>query len=114
MSSFVLQRTWMNDKATLGQLYACDGHGTRVIAHTLEDPAQEHKITGRTRIPQGNYKLQLRTHGKWAQRFQEMGFSGSNEILGVENFTDALIHWGNTDGDTSGCVLLGLGSPQHW
>ena len=109
MSSFVLNRYWSNEQATLGLLYACDNAGIRVIAYTLEDPHQVHKIPGRTRIPEGQYNLKRRTHGSWAKRFQQMNYPGSIEIYPVPDFTDVLAHWGNDAGDTAGCILMGIG-----
>lgn len=109
MSSFVLNRYWSNNEATLGILYACDDKGIRVIAHSLEDPHQVHKIPGRTRIPEGQYHLKRRTYGRWAKYFSDLGYPGSIEIYPVENFTDILVHVGNKDENTEGCILLGLG-----
>ena len=114
MSSFTLSRTWSNDEATLGLLYAADDKGIRQIAYTLEDPHQVHKVPGRTRISEGQYHLKRRTHGRWASRFQKMGYPGSIEIYPVEGFTDVLIHYGNDDEDTSGCLLLGEGCHMHY
>ena len=40
MSSFILNRTWSNEEATLGAMYAADDSGIRQIAYSLEDPHQ--------------------------------------------------------------------------
>lgn len=114
MSSFVLNRVWSNEHATLGNLYAADDKGIRMIAFTLEDPHQTHKIAGRTRIPEGEYRMKRRTVGKWATRFQKLRYPGSIELCDVPEFTDVLIHYGNTDEDTAGCVLLGEGCTMDY
>ena len=64
MSSFTLSRTWSNEQATLGLMYAADDKGIRQIAYTLEDSHQVHKIPGRTRIPEGQYRVERRTYGR--------------------------------------------------
>lgn len=111
MSSFILNRTWSDgENATLGTMYAADNAGIRQICYTLEDIHNVPKVPGRTRIPEGQYHLKRRTYGGWAKRFQNMGYPGSIEIYPVEDFTDVLVHYGNTDENTEGCILLGLGT----
>lgn len=107
MSTITLRRTWSNKLATLGVVYVSDSDGIRHVAFSLEDPRQESKIPGRTRIPEGSYALGVRTGGRWASRFKEAGFPGSLEILKVPGFTDVLIHMGNKHEDTRGCPLIG-------
>ena len=68
------------------------------------------KVPGDTAIPRGQYPIRWRKTGRWAERFKKMGFMGSLEICDVPNFTDVLIHIGNTKGDTEGCLLLGMGA----
>lgn len=65
------------------------------------------KVPGDTRIPAGRYPLAWRKAGRWAKRMMKSAFPGSLELQGVPNFTDILVHAGNTKGDTSGCLLLG-------
>lgn len=115
MSSFVMNRTWSDkEHATLGTMYAADDVGIRQIAYTLEDIHNVPKIPGKTRIPAGTYNLKRRTYGRWAQRFIDMGYPGSIEIYTVENFTDVLVHYGNKDEHTEGCILLGLGAHMSY
>lgn len=115
MTSFTLSRTWSDgEKATLGMMYAADDKGIRQICYTLEDIRNVPKVPGRTRIPEGQYQMKRRTHGRWAQRMQAMGYPGSIEVYPVEGFTDVLIHYGNDDEDTSGCILLGEGCHMHY
>ena len=45
-------------------------------------------------------------HDKYQYRFADI-HNGMIEILDVPNFTDILIHCGNTDNHTSGCLLVG-------
>ncbi len=76
----------------------------------LEDEYREEKIIHETRIPAGTYEVALRTHGgfhnRYSKRFPGI-HKGMLQIVNVPGFTDILIHIGNTDDDTSGCLLVG-------
>lgn len=86
-------------------------NGRKFLCYTLEDEHRDVKVMHKTRIPPGTYKLKLRTyggfHGRYKDRFADI-HKGMIEIMDVPNFTHILIHCGNTDEDTSGCLLLGL------
>lgn len=96
---------------TIGNLYSWDDDHWEWLGFTLEDPHQEIKIPGRTRISEGEYELTLRVHGGWHNRFSERygdeWHKGMIELKDVPEFTDILIHPGNTDEDTAGCILVG-------
>jgi hypothetical protein len=76
----------------------------------LEDEYREEKLVGETRIPAGVYKVRLRTeggfHSRYQQRFPEF-HRGMLHIQDVPGFEWILIHCGNTDEDTMGCLLVG-------
>ena len=76
----------------------------------LEDEPRIHKVPGETRIPSGFYSVRVREfggfHGRYTARFPDW-HQGMLEVVGVEGFTDILIHVGNTDDDTAGCLLVG-------
>ena len=79
----------------------------------LEDEYRKHKVSGETRIPAGEYKVRLRQHGGFHDRYKHRFAAihdGMLEIMDVPGFTDILIHCGNTDEDTSGCLLVGTGA----
>ena len=99
--TLVLQRFTHDDKPTLGVLK----HLGQPLTFVVEDRKRETKVAGDTRIPEGAYILDWRPHGRWAQRFQKMGFPGSLELREVPGFSDILIHVGNTKTDTAGCLL---------
>lgn len=108
MQKVVLQRLFDTGKQTLGRLYI-DGVG---VCYTLEDTYRPKKIKHKTRISAGLYKLQFRKVGrfynKYSVRFKSIGNDkGMIEITGVPNFLYILIHIGNYETDTSGCVLVG-------
>lgn len=79
----------------------------------LEDEFRWQKVDAETRIPAGRYKVQVRRwggfHSRYADRFA--GFHrGMLEIESVPNFTDILIHVGNWEHNTAGCLLVGTGA----
>ena len=74
------------------------------FGETLEDPDRHledggTKIDGDTAIPRGRYQLTL----TYSNRFGKI----MPELLNVPGFSGVRIHGGNTEADTSGCVLLG-------
>ena len=80
------------------------------VCFGLEDEFREDKIVGETRIPAGTYSITLRTEGGFHQRYQkryEAFHRGMLHIREVPNFKFVLIHCGNTDEDTAGCLLVG-------
>ncbi len=101
----VLTRYSSTDEDTLGHLKADD----KLIAYTLEDEFRTIKVFAATRIPAGSYKLKLREHGGFYTRYTKRWswHKGMIELVGVPNFTDVLIHLGNSDDDTAGCILVG-------
>lgn len=70
---------------------------------TLEDEFRAEKVAGETRIPEGTYWVELRNYGTHAKKYGHPML----EIKDVPGFTDILIHKGNTERDTAGCVLVG-------
>ena len=79
--------------------------------YTLEDQHQDMKVRGETRIPKGKYKIALRTvggfHAKYSKKFPDM-HKGMLQVMNVPNFEYILIHIGNDEDDTMGCLLVGL------
>tara|TARA_R110000851_G_scaffold10269_1_gene37230 strand:+ start:525 stop:1016 length:492 start_codon:yes stop_codon:yes gene_type:complete len=82
----------------------------KFLCYTLEDESRSEKVWGETCIPEGEYCLGFRTVGgfdaKYADRFADIHM-GMLHVLDVPNFKYILIHCGNTDEDTAGCLLLG-------
>jgi len=82
----------------------------KFLCYTLEDESRTEKVYGETCIPEGEYCLGFRTVGgfdaKYAHRFADIHM-GMLHVLDVPNFKYILIHCGNTDEDTAGCLLLG-------
>ena len=82
----------------------------KFLAYTLEDEQRDKKVLGETRIPDGDYKLGLRKvggyHARYTKRFPHIHI-GMLHVLNVPGFEYILIHCGNTDEHTAGCLLVG-------
>ena len=99
-------RTQMGTDATNGILLV-DGV---FEAYTLEDQYQAVKVMHETCIPEGTYNIKFRTtggfHTKYKERYGNSHY-GMLHLQDVPNFTYILIHAGNTDEHTSGCLIVG-------
>jgi len=95
-----------SEESTLGLLLI----NREFACYTLEDEARTVKVFGETRIPAGHYEVRLRTEGRpnmrYASLFPEIHI-GMLHIMDVPDFKNILIHIGNTDTDTAGCLLVG-------
>lgn len=96
--------------STNGILFDVTDDDRKFLCYTLEDEHREDKVKSETRIPEGEYEITLRTfggfHDRYASRFRDIHL-GMLWVRDVPGFSDILIHCGNTDEDTSGCLLVG-------
>lgn len=87
-------------------------HG-KFVCFGLEDEYRKEKVIGETRIPAGTYKIGVRSvggfHGRYKKRFSDI-HKGMLNILDVPSFEYILIHCGNKDEHTAGCLLVGEGA----
>jgi hypothetical protein len=95
-----------NGDTTLGRLLIDDVFE----CFTLEDEPREKKVKGETRIPAGRYEIKLRTeggfHARYSERFPYI-HKGMLHVTNVPGFQWILIHCGNSEKDTDGCLLVG-------
>jgi hypothetical protein len=102
----IVQRFLKSDDFTIGRLSIDDV----LECYVLEDEKRDLKVMHETRIPAGRYEIKLRTfgghHEKYKVRFKDI-HKGMLWLQDVPQFKDILIHCGNTDDDTSGCLLVG-------
>mgnify|MGYP003138968378 CR=1 FL=1 len=84
--------------------------GRKFLCYTLEDEKRKSKVRGETRIPSGSYKIKVREvggfHSKYKKRFGDT-HRGMLHVTNVPGFEYILIHCGNTDEHTAGCLLVG-------
>jgi hypothetical protein len=102
--NLLLIRDTFTDKSTLGELFL---NGER-MCDTLEKPWVNNK-KNISCIPRGEYKVRLRLPRESATRDYIHLL-----VEDVENRSYILFHRGNTAKDTSGCILVGLGSQQDF
>lgn len=105
-----LQRQVSYQKATLGTLKVDGIYECVTLEDVVRDlgPNGEGKVQDETAIPEGNYPVLIGPspahQGRLFMRVQSVPF-----------FTGILIHSGNDDVDTHGCILVGqvVDGPDH-
>tara|TARA_B110000908_G_C10227147_1_gene438584 strand:- start:1389 stop:1853 length:465 start_codon:yes stop_codon:yes gene_type:complete len=111
-----VQRFSSQSNSTLGMLFDITDKPI-FLCYTLEDEFREVKVSGETRIPSGTYNITLRTEGGFNERYTEKFGSSFNKgmlwVRDVPNFEYILIHIGNTDQNSSGCLLVGDSQTQN-
>ena len=63
----------------------------------------EHSFDGRPALPPGTYLCKRSKHRLEGMEHDFTTF----EVQNVPSHTGVLFHWGNTNADSSGCILLG-------
>jgi hypothetical protein len=100
MIEFKVYRKFLKEEYTIGKFYYKLNNGEWIyLCDTLEDAVRDTKIYGQTAIPYGTYKFVLYYSSTFKKRLPC--------LLNVPNFTNVMIHSGNTAEDTKGCILLG-------
>lgn len=100
-----------------------------LLAFTLEDEFRTEKVSKETRIPDGRYQIKLRNVGGFNSRYKNHRSSKIRAMhkgmLCLSNRPDwvlendgmkfqyILIHCGNDEDDTAGCVLVGDSIEQN-
>ena len=101
----LLHRQTFSDKSSVGTLYV---NGLKEC-HTLEDRDRHleeggEKVYGETAIPRNTYKVVI----TYSNRFKQP----MPLLVDVPQFEGIRIHPGNTDQNTEGCILVGVGIGQ--
>lgn len=114
----IVNRKYKKQSYTIGELYV-DG---KFFSNTLEDAdrglddsmplakIKELKKPSITAIPKGTYKITLDVISPrfCTKAFYKQVCNGKlPRLLNVKGFEGILIHAGNTDKDTAGCLLVG-------
>lgn len=95
-----------NGESTIGLLYIDD----KFYCYTIEDEYREEKVSGETRIPDGNYEVKFRRvlsgmTKKYRAKFD--WFTWHLELQNVEGFKYVYFHKGNTSDHSDGCIIIG-------
>ena len=114
----VLKRIAGKEDYTIGRLYV----NGKLFCDTLEDrdrgldqkmsleELQKRKVYGKTAIPTGNYRITMnRKSPKFSKIDYYRDFCGGYlpRLLQVPGFEGILIHRGNREDATKGCILVG-------
>ena len=85
-------------------------NGRKFLCYSLEDEYRNEKVKHETRVPAGTYQIQLRKVGgfnaRYAKKYGDF-HKGMLHVQDVPGFEYILIHTGNTDEHTSGCLIVG-------
>jgi hypothetical protein len=85
--------------------------------YTLEDQKRDEKVMGDTRIDAGRFQVVFRKEGghhtKYLAKYGADFHKGMLHVINVPKFKFILIHVGNTELDTMGCLLVGLGKTKN-
>lgn len=117
MINITVRRVYKLPEYTIGKLYI-DG---KYFSDTLEDTDRklyqgqgkewidEVKIFGKTAIPYGTYKVTLKQKSSKFSKYKQYEFCKGYlpRLINVPCFEGVLIHIGNTNKDTEGCILVG-------
>lgn len=98
---------FLSDKDTTISKVSVDG---TFVCYGLEDEHRTQKLPKETRIPAGSYEIRLRTEGGKHTQYQKRfpGFhQGMLWLQDVPGFEFILIHIGNKEEETDGCLLVG-------
>ena len=113
---YQIQRYSDNGDSTLGLMHQVIGNNLEFQAYTLEDEFRVVKVKHETCIPARLYSVKLNRMDtpltlKYRAKFD--WFTYHLQIQDVENFSGVYIHIGNTDDNSSGCILLGDGANNN-
>lgn len=104
-----LERFGYGNTSTLGKLYDMSEGVPKFLCYILEDERRTVKVPGETCIPKGVYEIKWRKEGgfheKYTKKFE--WHIGMLHLQKVPGFKWVLIHPGNTEKDTAGCLLPG-------
>lgn len=98
-----LERECLEER-TLGKLYINNEFFCNTIEDKYRDLSKEKKVYGETCIPFGTYKVIINMSPKYGRLMPR--------LLDVPHFEGILIHSGNTEQDSAGCIICGKRSGQ--
>lgn len=98
-----LERECLEER-TLGKLYINKEFFCSTIEDKYRDLSKEKKVYGETCIPFGTYKVIINMSPKYGRLMPR--------LLDVPHFDGILIHYGNTEQDSAGCLIVGKRSGQ--
>ena len=89
---------------TIGRLFVDGKYFCDTLEDCCRDLDKEEKVMNETAIPEGTYEVIVNVSAKFRRKLPL--------LLDVPHFSGIRIHRGNTDKDTSGCILVGENKQQ--
>lgn len=114
----VLKRIAKRDKYTIGKLYINDQYfcdtiedEDRGLKQTMSlDDIKKIKVKHQTAIPTGTYEITLKVKSPLYSKkpyFVKLCNAMMPRLLNIPGYDGVLIHTGNTQDDSSGCIIVG-------
>ena len=94
-----VKRHFLGETYTIGKMYLDGAYFCDTLEDKVRDLVNEAKVMHETAIPSGTYNVIVNLSPKFGRDLPR--------LENVPYFTGILIHRGNTDKDTSGCILVG-------
>lgn len=95
----ILTRRFKGSDYTIGELFMDGAYFCDTLEDRVRNMPTEAKIAGVTAIPTGTYKVIVNRSPKFGRELPR--------LVDVPYFEGVLIHRGNTNKDTAGCILVG-------
>ncbi|EOI0599488.1 DUF5675 family protein [Campylobacter jejuni] len=108
-----INRRYTGKTCVIGKFKVLDDDKILFECFSLEEDKEGLESGKDLRIPEGNYNLRRHTPSRFENTLREITGKNDDEMINVYNnevpsSRAILIHWGNTDKDAQGCILLGL------
>lgn len=94
-----LIRRFKGNDYTIGQLFMDGTYFCDTLEDRIRNMPTEAKVAGATAIPAGTYQVIVNRSPKFGRELPR--------LVDVPYFEGVLIHRGNTNQDTAGCILIG-------
>ena len=94
-----IKRDIKGNTYTAGKMYVDGRHFADTLEPRAIDWSKEEKTLGKTAIPEGTYKVEMRYSTKFKT---QMPF-----VQNVPHFDGIMLHVGNSVRDSRGCILIG-------
>jgi hypothetical protein len=109
MMKLLVTRNWKKPEYTIGRLFINGEFFCNTLEDTVRDLQKERKVKGQTAIPEGTYEVTLNVISPKYSKKANYKFCEARmpRLLGVPQFEGVLIHPGNSNKDTEGCLLVG-------
>lgn len=117
-----LERKYKKDKYTIGKLYidgkffsnSIEDKDRNLNSKMTEEQIKGLKVYGETAIPTGTYTIDMNTISpKFKDRSWAKPYGGKlPRLLNVKGFEGVLMHVGNTQKDSLGCILVGINTKK--